>query len=171
MGRYPDEVKLRVIKYCIEEHHSILDAVKEFHIPTTSTVRIWINRYKEHGVSGIHKNSLSSYSGEFKMKVLEYMYANQLSYLATANHFNLGNHKIVQNWEQILKEKGPQYFNIEMRGKIKRMRKNRATPKTKNISREKELLNEIKQLQMENEYLKKLDALVQERIKRENRKK
>ena len=171
MGRYSDEVKLAVIKYCLDENHSSIDAMKKFNIPTTSTVRSWVNRYKLHGINGIHKNPLASYSGEFKMKVLEYMYANKLSYLATANHFNLGNHKIIQNWEQILKEKGPQYFNIEMRGKFKRMRKNKSKKQPISNNKEKELLKEIKQLQMKNEYLKKLNALVQERIERENRKK
>ena len=36
---------------------------------------------------------------------------------------------------------------------------------------EKDLIAEVQQLRMENEYLKKLNALVQERIKRENKKK
>ena len=35
----------------------------------------------------------------------------------------------------------------------------------------KNLLKEVQRLRMENEYLKKLNALVQERIKRENKKK
>ena len=38
-------------------------------------------------------------------------------------------------------------------------------------STEKDLIAEVQQLRMENEYLKKLNALVQERIKRENKKK
>ena len=36
---------------------------------------------------------------------------------------------------------------------------------------EKDLIAENQRLRMENEYLKKLNALVQERIKRENKKK
>ena len=43
----------------------------------------------------------------------------------------------------------------------------------KKLSKETEndLIEEVQQLRMENEYLKKLNALVQERIKRENKKK
>lgn len=46
-------------------------------------------------------------------------------------------------------------------------------PKKKKISNENEedLIEEVQRLRMENEYLKKLNALVQERIKRENKKK
>ena len=36
---------------------------------------------------------------------------------------------------------------------------------------EEDLIEEVQRLRMENEYLKKLNALVQERIKRENKKK
>ena len=41
----------------------------------------------------------------------------------------------------------------------------------KNVDKNEDLLKEVQQLRMENEYLKKLNALVQERIKRENKKK
>lgn len=51
----------------------------------------------------------------------------------------------------------------ERRGKNKGLRKPR-----KSLADNKNLLAEIEQLRMENEYLKKLNALVQERIKRES---
>ena len=49
---------------------------------------------------------------------------------------------------------------------------NRKSRKTKtNVEKNEDLLAEVQRLRMENEYLKKLNALVQERIKRENKKK
>jgi transposase len=45
------------------------------------------------------------------------------------------------------------------------------TRKKKNVNENEDLLEEVQRLRMENEYLKKLNALVQERIKRENKKK
>ena len=44
-------------------------------------------------------------------------------------------------------------------------------PKKKKLDNEEDLIEEVQRLRMENEYLKKLNALVQERIKRENKKK
>jgi transposase len=46
-------------------------------------------------------------------------------------------------------------------------------PKKKSLNKkvEEDLIAENQRLRMENEYLKKLNALVQERIKRENKKK
>ena len=168
MSKYSKEFKLEVIKYCIEGHHSARDAMEEFNLPTTSSILLWVNRYKEHGVEGILKNPKSSYSGDFKVQVIQCMYANHWSYVQTANHFRIGNHKIVKTWEQILKEEGPEALCTESRG---RKRKMPAKRKTIDKDTEKALRKEIEQLKMENEYLKKLNALVQERIKRENKKK
>ena len=49
----------------------------------------------------------------------------------------------------------------------------KSKPRKKKLSEDsgKDLISEVQQLRMENEYLKKLNALVQERIKRENKKK
>ena len=59
---------------------------------------------------------------------------------------------------------------IERRGRSKNMS---SKSKKKNLNKEVEedLIAENQRLRMENEYLKKLNALVQERIKRENKKK
>ena len=36
MSKYSLEFKLKVVKYCIEEHHSTRDAAKKFRIPSQS---------------------------------------------------------------------------------------------------------------------------------------
>ena len=58
----------------------------------------------------------------------------------------------------------------EHRGRKKNMSSKQSKIK-KDINNTENLLEEIQHLRMENEYLKKLNALVQERIKRENEKK
>ena len=54
-----------------------------------------------------------------------------LYYLMDKYHFNLGNHKIVQIWEQKYKEKGPEVFNIENRGRKRKIIKARINAKIK----------------------------------------
>ena len=68
MSIYSNEFKLKVVKYCVEEHHGVKDAAKHFSIPAFSTVRKWVNKYNEHGEKGLVKNLKSSYSGEFVCK-------------------------------------------------------------------------------------------------------
>ena len=170
MSKYSHEFKLEVVKYCIEKHHGPKDASKHFSIPAYSTVEKWIKKYNEHGEKGLFKNLKSSYSGKFKQKVIEYMHENHLSATQTAIHFNLGSIDQALRWERIYYEEGPQALYEERRGRKKNMS---SKPGKKKLSKEVEedLISENQRLRMENEYLKKLNALVQERIKRENKKK
>lgn len=170
MNKYSSEFKLEVVKYCLDKYHSSYDAAKYFNILDPSTIHRWIRRYNEHGIEGLVKRQKSSYSGEFKQNVIEYMHNNHLSTNETAIHFNLSGNYIVSKWESIYYEKGPQGLYIERRGRPKNMS---SKSKKKNLNKESEedLIAENQRLRMENEYLKKLNALVQERIKRENKKK
>ena len=169
MSKYSKEFKLEVVKYCIEKHHSSYDAAKKFNIPSPTPIKHWIRKYKEHGIEGLFKQQKSSYSGEFKQNVIEYMHTNHLSVTETSIHFRVGVSAVLK-WEHIYYEKGPQALYEEKRGRKKDMS---SKPKKKNLNKEVEedLIAENQRLRMENEYLKKLNALVQERIKRENKKK
>ena len=167
MSKYSNEFKLKVIKY-YEEGHGFISTAKHFQIPAMSTVQTWVRKYHALGIQGTKKNLKSSYSGEFKQNVIEYMHNNHLSSLETSIQFNLGSTAIVNRWERIYYEEGPQALYEERRGKTRKMssKKNK-----KDVNKNEDLLEEVQRLRMENEYLKKLNALVQERIKRENKKK
>lgn len=170
MSKYTNEFKLEVIKYCIEEFHGYGNAAKYFNIPSSETVRRWCKHYEAHGIEGITKNKNNKYDGKFKQKVVEYMHENHLSASETSIYFNLPQEIAVLKWERIYYEEGPQGLYVERRGRKKNMS---SKPKKKKLSdeTEKDLIEEVQQLRMENEYLKKLNALVQERIKKENKKK
>lgn len=170
MSKYSKEFKLKVVQYCIEQHHGYEDASKYFNIPSPTTVLEWVRKYKERGFKGLFRNEKIRYDGKFKQNVIEYMHTNHLSATETAIHFNLGTHSVVLKWERIYYEEGPQGLYEERRGRKRNMS---SKPRKNKISKdtEKDLIEEVQQLRMENEYLKKLNALVQERIKRENKKK
>ena len=172
MSKYSNEFKLQVIKYYLEEHHSYSECCKKFNIPSSTPVTKWVNRYKMYGIEGLLKQQISSYDGKFKQNVVEYMHVNHLSATETANHFRLSGADRVLKWERIYYEKGPQALYKERRGRPRKMSsKNNKKNDKKNVNENKDLLDEVQRLRMENEYLKKLNALVQERIKRENEKK
>ena len=154
MSKYSNEFKLKVVQYSIEQKLGIESTAKYFNIPSVQTVRKWVKRYQEHGLEGLLKNSKSSYSGDFKQNVIEYMHENHLSLQETAFHFNLGHHDIVNKWEHIYYEEGSQGLYIERRGRSKNMS---SKPKKKKLNKEGEedLIEEVQRLRMENEYLKK----------------
>ena len=169
MSKYSKEFKLKVVKYCVEDHHSRRGAARRFGMPSSTPLKEWIRKYKEHGPEGLIKQKKSSYSGKFKQNVVEYMHNNHLSATETGVHFRIGT-VVVSKWERIYYEEGPQGLYVERRGRSKNMN---SKPKKKKLNRnvEEDLIEEVQRLRMENEYLKKLNALVQERIKRENKKK
>ena len=169
MSKYSVEFKLRVVQYCLNEHHGFKDATKHFNIASKSSVQSWVRKYEKYGAKGLFKNLKSSYSGEFKQNVVEYMHKNRLSAMETSLVFNLGNNNIVNKWERIYYEEGPQALYKERRGRSKNMSSKPKKKLSKEV--EEDLIAENQRLRMENEYLKKLNALVQERIKRENKKK
>lgn len=170
MSKYSEKFKLEVVKYYIEKHCGYRSTANKFNIPSITTVKKWVKKYEQHGIKGLLNNRKTSYSGEFKQNVIEYMHGNHLSCQETSYYFNLGNTDIVCKWERIYYEEGPQALYEERRGRKKNMS---SKPRKKKLSKEVEedLIAENQRLRMENEYLKKLNALVQERIKRENKKK
>ena len=73
-------------------------------------------------------------------------------------------------WERIYYEEGPQGLYVDRRGRNKNMS---SKPRKKKLSKENEddLIEEVQRLRMENAYLKKLQALIQERTKPKHPKK
>lgn len=112
MSKYSSEFKLEVIKYYLENNVGYQTAADHFGIAYSPVLR-WVRKYKENGYVGLMKNQGSSYSGNFKQNVVEYMHENHLSCQETAIHFNLAGDYVVSKWERIYYEEGPQGLYIE----------------------------------------------------------
>ena len=121
------------------------------------------------------QNTHKKYSPEFKIKVVETKINESLSSYETAKKFNITinvkgkeypSHKRVLDWERVYLEKGKEAFYIETRGKSsnKTGRKPKLDP-----SIEKDLISKCQRLEMENDYLKKLKALVSAREQKEKK--
>ena len=107
------------------------------------------------------------YTGEFKQRVVETMMQEKLSYREAVRQFDVSNHHRVASWERIYLEEGPDGLYKERRG---RGSKGRA-PKKLKPEVEEDLLAEVQRLRAENAYLKKLNALVAERVRQEKKQK
>lgn len=166
--RYTLELKLQIVKYVLEDKHSIWEA-SDFFGAAYQTIRMWVKHYENLGVSGLSIQN-KTYSGEFKIYVVEYMRKHSLSLVQTAIHFSIPDHTRVREWNKIYDEKGPQYLIQEHRGRRKmKPNKEKKIVKKVNNSKEKELLKKIEYLETENAYLKKLNALIQEKEKSKKR--
>jgi len=120
-------------------------------------------RVKANGVAGL-KKKYSHYTAEFKLLVLNHMWDNKLSYRETIAVFDIRSRDCLRLWEKSYRSGGIEALEPHPKGRPKKMpdtgNKPAPTPDEDKRSRE-ELLADLKYLQMENAYLKKLRALVQ----------
>ena len=115
------------------------------------------------------------YSPEFKIEVVETRLNEKLSLRETARRFNLfitvngykyPDNKRVRDWERIYLEEGKEGFYIERRG---RSFKSGGRKPSLDQKVEEDLIAKCHRLEMENEYLKKLSALVSAREQKEKK--
>ena len=57
------------------------------------------------------------YTPEFKRMVVETMKKEHLSIHATMQEFGINDHKIIERWERIYLEEGPEGLSVERRGR------------------------------------------------------
>ena len=116
-----------------------------------------------------------NYSPEYKISVIMDMRENHLGYRETARKYNLGNNEcqgknLARNWERIYLEEGEVGFYIERRGRTTKMdNPKKGRPRKKPLDKQVEndliaenqrLKEELEYLRAENEYIKKLSALI-----------
>ena len=166
MSKYSYEERLEAVLRVVEEGMSVRKSAKILGT-AYEHVRRWVMRYEQFGPEGLIVKH-GSYSGAFKVAVIEYMHENHLSLSQAAVKFGVPCDATVGKWERIYYEEGPQGLYQDNRGRKSKMSSDK--PRKKKISKETEedLIAEVQRLRMENEYLKKLQALVQERIAQEN---
>ena len=98
------------------------------------------------------------------------MRKNHLGLLETERKYHI-EHSVILKWERIFLEEGAEGLMKERRGRACKesgTRKGRPPKLDKKV--EEDLIAENQRLRMEIEYLKKLDALVQERMQKEGKK-
>ena len=134
---------------------------KEFGVGK-KTVVDWCARYEAGGTDQLLRVN-RRYMPEFKKKVIEYKWEHGLSLTHTAVQFKIPGSSIVYQWERNYLERGMSGLLSKKKGRPSKMPKK---PKKKEeLTRLEKLEAENAQLRMENEFLKKLDALVQQRKK------
>jgi len=115
------------------------------------------------------------YSPEFKLSVIMDMRENNLSYHETMRKYFPGlyerGYKFLKNWERIYLAEGFEGLAKERRGRASKMsgvrkgRQPKVKPEIKDdlIAENQRLKERLEYLEAENEYLKKLDALIREK--------
>ncbi len=164
MGRkvkYNYDFKLRCVKQVLN-HHQTVEAVSKLNGCHHTTLHDWIRFYEKYGRKALLPRKNKVYSLPFKIKVLEAINKDSLSFSQACLEFNIPTKSVIMNWQKNYKKFGIEGLNHKTRGKPKAMEYKRTKNKSnKPLTREEELLLENESLRAELDLLKKLQALIQ----------
>jgi transposase len=165
MSRYTLEVKLRTIFRYLEGQESFKSLAKELRT-SHAVVMNWVKQYNYQGAEAF-KKSYTSYSTQYKLDVLNYMNENGTSPNETAAIFSISEPSMIRRWRRRLENEGVNALNSKKKGRPSM--KNESQKATKkpvpDEGSNQALQAEVERLRMENAYLKKLNALVQNKEK------
>jgi len=174
MSKFNLEFRIKIVTEYLSGKSST-SLAKEHGISDNSVVLNWVHRFDRYGIEGLRLRSMDQeYSSQFKVDVLNWRKRNRASLPVTALHFILSSPSTIWQWERRFKEAG--IAGLERRrGSSKIMAKHKKAPKkrealalSKPNDELKQLRKENQMLKIENEFLKKLDALARKKSAQKN---
>lgn len=157
-----DEQKLAAVLAYFEEKESTYQIANRLQ-RDRQYIRLWIELYRYHGIEGIIRpQGFTNYEDSFKIKVIQHLIETGDSLLQTAAKFNIPSRETIRRWKkQSMSTAGEVLYQVEKERQS--MPKKQPPSSDLNGKTTDELKAEIEYLRMENAYLKKLKALVQEK--------
>ena len=169
MTKFNIEKKLEAVKRYRSGHEAIREIARSMGV-NYETVRMWIKQYEHHGVKAFEK-SYTSYNLQFKLDVLNHLNEHGTSPNEAAVIFNISSPTLIRKWRAQLSTIGIGALDQKKKGRLSM--KEDHQKKTKNVTPTEESIEvlqaEVERLRMENAYLKKLNALVQNKEKSPNK--
>lgn len=158
MPRYGVEYKRKVVKFL--DKYGMSATTKKFG-HDKSVIYRW---QRKSETVGFMRKKTKTYSFDEKVDILNHYWKNGIIETERLYDINCG---VVHKWERLFREFGVEALSYDGRTK----KTTSFTSNKKDVNKDVDLLAENQRLRMELEYLKKLDALVREREKREQKKK
>jgi transposase len=166
MAKYDERFKVKVVKDYLSGSLGFR-ALAAVHGLRHGTVERWVNGYREHGALGLRRKG-ASYDEAFKLKVLKRMWQKHWTQAKTAAVFDIRSAAHIGKWARQYDEGGIDALRSRRKGP--RMTTSNKPPKpTSSVAEldDKQIIarqnKELILLRAEVAYLKKLDALIQEK--------
>ena len=160
MSKYSNEFKLKVVNAYLLGEGGAGTIANKYNVARTC-VQQWVAQYE---LTGSFTKPTRHFSGEFKLKVLNYQQEHNLSNLATALIFGITNQGTICAWRKKYITGGTEAL-FQKQGRRSKMPKKSLIPNKPREEWTKD--EELAYLRMENDFLKKLTALIQEDKQRE----
>ncbi|QTB20588.1 IS3 family transposase [Lysinibacillus sphaericus] len=157
MTKFTNEQKLDAVMRYQNSSESIKE-IAESISTYESVVHNWIKQFEYHGLSAFEK-SYTSYTAQFKMDVLNYMNENGVSSNEAAVIFKISSPGMIRRWRIQLRTSGLDALFSKKKGRPSMKKESTKQPKNVLEGSTEALQARIKQLEMENEYFKKVECL------------
>ena len=106
MSKFSTEEKLEAVLRVVDDGMSYRNSARILGCATRN-VEKWVYRYRQFGIEGLLMKQ-GSYTGDFKLSVIQYMHEHHLSLSQAAVHFGIPAESTLNKWERIYYEEGPQ---------------------------------------------------------------
>lgn len=168
LKHYSLEIKLEIVR--LYESGLGCTSISRILGLTTSRVSFWIRRHVEYGDDCLVRGQNKSHSLDFKSSVVRDVLENHLSCEGVAIKYRI-HPTNVHKWVHSVVNDGYGALIGRKRGKPRKhpmqSKPKKSSPSLDPSAREKDLERQLEDAKMEIEYLKKLRALVQERLQLE----
>lgn len=166
MTKYSERQKRDAVRAYMTGERGMRATAKDQKVGVAS-LRLWVAAFQANGEAGLRSKPKKAYDLAMKLQVLQRVRDEGLSYRQAGAVFDIRRFDQIGAWERAYQEHGLAGLQPahERRGQMKKKTGKRSSievEKDDERNRE-ELLQEIERLRMENAYLKKADALVQEK--------
>jgi len=160
MAKVSVEQRIQAVQRYLNGNETLIEIANDIGV-TAQIVSEWVRRYQKNGVETFLK-SYTNYSADYKMNVLNYMNETGTSSRDTAALFNISSPGMIRNWKLKFEVGGYDALVSKKKGHPSMKKETKRTTKSTPAEGSVEALEaRIKQLEMENAYLKKLNTLVQ----------
>lgn len=165
MSGSTEKIKLGTVRAYLAGELTVASAAMKHGVGKTAVKR-WIALYRAHGVEGLRRRRNRTYGTTFKFDAVMLMRREGLSRRETALRLGIRDIAVVGVWERLYDEGGWQALQPRPKGRPRFMHKPPLKPPSPSPVPDEQrdrddLINELRWLRMENDYLKKLDASVQ----------
>ena len=170
MAKYSFEFKKKVVLEYLSGGGGRKYLEKKYGIKSYGQLKNWIKAYNAFGDEGLKRSRQnSSYSFEFKLRVIELYLSSEVSYQELALSQGINNPAMIAKWVNDFRVAGPDALRPKKKGRKKTLSQN-DNRKTKTSSSDertvdtsaehvKELEDELLKLRIENAFLKELRRL------------
>ena len=159
MAKFTAEEKLQAALRYLNGNESLRKIAQSMGTDAKAILK-WVKQYEYNGVEAFVKR-YTNYTPQFKLDVLNFMIENGTSLNETAAIFGIAAPSTILQWRKQFEIQGFDALQSKKKGRPSMKKETKKQRKQAPVEGSPEALQEeIERLRMENEYLKKLNALV-----------